>query len=63
MQQFTTFILFSCCCALQEYTIFFPLAENTNIANLATGLNIETESYSNAPGDCAYDNTTAITDE
>ncbi|KAL3150830.1 hypothetical protein ABBQ32_000588 [Trebouxia sp. C0010 RCD-2024] len=48
---------------LQAYTIFFPLADNTNIANLATGLDATSASYMNAPGDCVYDNTTAITDE
>ena len=48
---------------LQEYTIFFPLADNTNKANLATGLDVQAPSYQYAPGDCAYDNNTAITDE
>nr|QOL01286.1 putative extracellular protein TR9_087 [Trebouxia lynnae] len=48
---------------LQEYTIFFPLADDTNIANLATGLDVQAASYSSAPGDCVYDNTTAITSE
>lgn len=49
--------------ALQAYTIFFPLADNTNLANLATGLDVTSASYMNAPGDCVYDNTTAITDQ
>ncbi|DBA84773.1 TPA: hypothetical protein ACH3X1_005812 [Trebouxia sp. C0004] len=48
---------------LQDYTIFFPLADDTNIANLATGLDVQAASYSYAPGDCVYDNTTAITSE
>lgn len=48
---------------LQEYTIFFPLADNTNKANLATGLDVQSQNYTNAPGDCVYSNTSAITDE
>ena len=53
----------SSCASLQAYTIFFPLADDTNIANLATGLDVTSASYKNAPGDCVYDNTTAITEE
>ena len=48
---------------LQEYTIFFPLADNTNKANLATGLDVQSANYTNAPGDCVYSNASAITDE
>ena len=48
---------------MQEYTIFFPLADNTNKANLATGLDVQSQNYTNAPGDCVYSNTSAITDE
>lgn len=49
--------------SLQDYTIFFPLADDTNIANLASGLDVQTPNYTNAPGDCVYDNTSAITTE
>ncbi|KAL0017780.1 hypothetical protein WJX77_011291 [Trebouxia sp. C0004] len=44
---------------LQDYTIFFPSADNTNMANLATGLNVQSAGYESRPGDCAYNNTSA----
>lgn len=34
--------------------MFFAAADDTNIANLATGLNVQSAAYAANPGDCAY---------
>ena len=43
---------------LQNYTIFWPLADDTNLANLASaarlGADVTSSNYAAAPADCVY---------
>ena len=55
-----TKILLQHALALQNYTIFWPLADNTNVANLASaarlGADVTSSGYAAAPADCVYVN-------
>ena len=42
------------CLALQTYTVYFPLADNTNKLNLATGADVTSSDYMSTPSDCTY---------
>ena len=48
---------------LQDYTVYLALTQNTNIFNLQSatnlGLDVTDDSYTSAPGDCQYANSTA----
>ena len=48
---------------LQDYTVYLALTQNTNIFNLQSaanlGLDVTDDSYTSAPGDCQYVNSTA----
>ena len=47
---------------LQDYTVYLAITQNTNIYNLQSaanlGLDVTDDSYTSAPGDCQYANST-----
>ena len=48
---------------MQTYTVFFPLADDTNLANLATGYDVTSSAYMAAPSDCTYANTSGASSD